>query len=114
MEGGSFIMVTFPDLSNLSSDSTIGNFLSLPNATYPYFWAWILGAIWFIISSTLYFTEKEKRTKANLLSSMAVSCFAILILSLTGTILGIVSLEIMIYILVISALIIGIWIFSNK
>ena len=107
-------MVTYPDLSSLSNNPNIGNFLSLPNASYPYFWAWIMAGIWFIITSTLYFKEKERIGKSRLLGSMAVACFAILVLSTIGSILGIISLEILVYILVISMIIIGIWFFSIK
>ncbi len=105
--------ISFPDFSTLPTNSTIGNFLALPNASYPYFWAWIIAGIWFIIASTLYFKEKEKIGKGRLLSAMSVSCFAILMLSTIGTILGIISLEIMIYILVFSMFIIGVWFFSD-
>lgn len=106
-------MVTYPDLSNLSNSSGIGNLLNLPNASYPYFWAWILGGIWFIITSTLYFKEKEKIGKGKMLSSMGVACFAIILLATIGTIVGFIQLEIMIYVLVISLLIIGVWFFSD-
>lgn len=114
MEGGNIIMVSYPDLSSLNNGSGIGGMMSLPNASYPYYWAWIIGAIWFIIVLTMYFKEKEKSTKSNMLSSMAVACLAILFLSVIGTVLGIISLDIMIYILVISLVIIAIWFFSGK
>ncbi len=107
-------MVNFPDLSSLSNSSGIGEFLSLPNASYPYFWAWIIGGIWMIITMTLYFKEKEKKGFGNILSSMAVSCFAVLVLSLIGTIVGFISVEIMIYILVLGFAIIAVWFFSGK
>ncbi len=115
LEGGCFIiMADFPDLSSLSNNSDIGEFLSLPNASYPYFWAWIIGGIWFIITLALYFKEKERKGFGNLLSSMAVSCFAVLILSLIGTIVGFISVEIMIYILVLSFVMIAVWFFSGR
>ncbi len=107
-------MVTFPDLSNLNGTSGIGGFLSLPNATYPYFWAWILAGLWFIISSTLYFKEREKRTVGNFLSAMSVSCMAVLILAVIGTIVGFISNEIMVYMAVMSFVIIGVWFFSSN
>lgn len=105
-------MVTYPDLSTLNNQSGIGGIMSLPNASYSYYWAWILGGIWVIITLTTYFVEKEKETKGKILSSMAVACFAILLLSVIGTIVGFVSVEIMVYILVLSMIIIAIWIFN--
>ncbi len=107
-------MVSYPDLSSLSNSSGIGKFLSLPNASYPYFWAWIFGGIWFIIVLTLYFKEKEGKRIGDILSSMAVSSFAIMILALLGTITGFISNEIMIYILVISIVLIAVWFFSSR
>jgi len=107
-------MVTSPNIGNLSSDSNIGNFLALPNASYPYFWAWILGSMWLIISMTLYFKEKQTLGKGKLLSSMSVAAFAILVLSTIGTVLTIISLEIMVYIFIFSMLIIGVWFFTGR
>lgn len=115
MEGGDIlIMVEYPDLSNLNNDSGIAGLMSLPNASYPFFWAWILGGIWIIIVLNLYFKESEKLGKAKILSSMAVASFAILLLSTIGTVLTIVSTEIMVNILVLSLMVIGIWFFSSK
>lgn len=107
-------MASFPDLSSLNATSGIGGFLSLPNATYPYFWAWIFAGLWFIVSSTLYFKEKEKRTVGNFLSSMAVAALAVLILAVIGTIVGFISNEIMVYMTVMGFVIIGVWFFSTK
>lgn len=107
-------MVDYPDLSNLNSDSGIAGLMSLPNASYPYFWAWILGGIWSIMVLTMYFKEVEKVGKAKILSSMSVACLAILLLSTIGTVLTIVSVEIMVVILVLSLMIIGMWFFSTR
>lgn len=106
-------MVSFPDFSNLGNSSDVGSILSLPNGSYPYFWAWILAGLWIIVASTLYFKDKERTGKAKLLSDLAVSSFAIIILSLIGTLVGFVSLSIMVYIVVIGLSIIAIWFFSE-
>ena len=105
-------MVTYPDLSVLNNESGIAGIMNLPNASYPYFWVWILGGIWAIITLTTYFIESEKEGKGKILSSMAVACLAVIFLAVIGTIVGFVSVEIMVYILVISMIIIAIWIFS--
>lgn len=107
-------MVNYPDLSSLNETSGIGGILALPNASYPYFWAWIMAAIWGIITLTLFFKEKERKGIAGMLSSAAVGSFAIMILSTVGTIVGFITIDIMIYILVLSFLIIGIWFFFPK
>lgn len=107
-------MVNYPDLSNLNNGSGIAGLMSLPNNSYPYFWAWILGGIWIVMVLTMYFKDKEKVGKEKILSSMAVACLAIIFLSTIGTVLTIVSTEIMVYIVVLSLIIIAIWFFSTK
>ena len=107
-------MVNYPDLSSLTNSSGISGFLRIPNSSYPYYWLWILTGIWAIIVSTLYFEEKNRIGNGKILSSMAVSCLIIIILSTIGTVLEIISLDIMIYILVASMIIIGIWFFSGR
>jgi uncharacterized membrane protein len=107
-------MTSFKDLSNLTSSSGIGGLLSLPVKAYPYFWLWIYGGIWIIIFLALYFREKERMGRGNILSSMAVSCLAIMMLCVLGSIIGFITLEIMIITMVFCFLIIGIWFFSNE
>jgi len=106
-------MVTYPDLSSLSSNQTIGSLLALPNASYPFFWAWILGGIWTIITLTLYFKEKERIGRTRILSDMSVASFATLILALIGTLVGFVPMTIMVYTLTLSVVIIAIWFFNE-
>jgi hypothetical protein len=101
-------------LSDIQGNSTIGDILSIPNASYPYYWAWIFFGIWVIILLTSYFTEKTKKGTANILSSMAVACFAILPLATIGTVVGFITLEIFIPMMVLCFLIIGIWFFSVR
>lgn len=105
-------MVDYPDLSILNNQSGIGGLMALPNASYPYFWAWILGGIWAIITLTTYFVERDKEGKGRILSSMAVACLCVIFLAVIGTVVGFVSVEIMVYILVISMIVIAIWIFT--
>jgi len=107
-------MVNYPNLSSLTNSSGIEGLLRIPNDSYPYYWLWMISGIWLIIVSTLYFIEREKRGTGKILSSMAVACLAIVVLSTIGTILGIISLDIMIYILVFSLIIVGIWFWSGK
>lgn len=107
-------MVQYPDLSSLTNSSGISGLLKIPNSGYPYYWLWILSGLWLIIVFNLYFKEVEKTGRGKILSSMAVACLAIMILATIGTILEIISIDIMIYILVFVLIIIGIWFFSGK
>ena len=107
-------MVTYPDLSSLSDGAGIGELLALPNASYPFYWALIMVGIFVIISLTMYFKEKSVGRPGNLLSSMAVSAFAVIMLSTVGTLFNILTLEIFLPLLVAGLVIIAIWIFSGR
>lgn len=107
-------MVTYPDLSSLSNDSSIAGLLQVPSANYVYFWVWILAGIWTIIVSTIYFSERSKIGTGKILSAMAVASMVIIMLSVIGSILGIITVDIMVRILVLSCVIIGIWWISVK
>ena len=106
-------MVEYPNLSNLNGTVSIGELLALPNASYPFFWGLIMVALWVIISLTMYFTEKSLLGKGNLLSAMAVSAFAIIMLSTIGTLFNIITLAIFLPLLIGGLVIIAIWIFSS-
>lgn len=105
-------MVSYPDLGNLSDTGGIGELLALPNASYPFYWGLMMVGIWIIISFSLYFKEKSQLGKGNLLSAMAVSAFAIIMLSTIGTLFNIITLAIFLPLLVGGLVIIAIWIFS--
>ena len=102
--------VDYPDLTNFSGD--IVEVLKLPNSSYPFYWASMIVAIWIIVALTLYFKEKETSTKGNLVSSMAVSAFAMIVLSTLGTLIGFLTLETFLPLLIGGLVIIAIWIFS--
>ena len=106
-------MVNYPDLSNLSDGAGIAELMALPNSSYPFYWALIIIGIWVIISLTLYFKDKEEGRPGNLLSAMAVSAFAMIILSTVGTLFNILTLEIFLPLLIGGLVIIAIWIFSG-
>ena len=106
-------MVSYPDLSNLSDGAGIAELLALPNASYPFYWALIIIGIWIIVSMTMYFKEKSVGRPGNLLSAMAVSAFAMIILSTVGTLFNILTLEIFLPLLIGGLVIIAIWMFSG-
>jgi len=107
-------MVSFPDFSNFSSNPDIGDLLNLPNASYPYYWGWILAGLTLIIALTLYFKEKETTGRGKLISSVAVASLATLLLSVIGTIVGFIPNEILIYHLVLTLIITAIWFFNSS
>ena len=107
-------MVNYPNISSLDGTSGIAGIMALPNSSYPYFWGWILGGLWLIITLTLYFVEKEKLSKVRILSCMSVASLAIIFLAVIGTVMTIITVQIMVYILVLSMIIIAVWFFSGK
>ena len=104
-------MVTYPNLDNFSGG--IGDLMALPNASYPFYWVVIMVGIWIIITLSMYFSEKELIGKSNLLSSMAISSFAIIMLSTIGTLFNIITLQTFLPLLIAGLVIIAIWIFSS-
>ena len=105
--------VSYPDLSNLSVNATIVDLMALPNSSYPFYWGLIIIGLWVIFSFTLYFREKDSVGKSNLLSAMAVSAFAMIILSTILTLTPILTMEIFLPLLIGGLLIISVWIFSS-
>ncbi len=93
----------------------ISGFLAYPTSCVPQFYAYIMGAIFIILSFILYNREKEDNRvlKPDFLSSMGVSAIAVIFISLIGTLLGIITSEIFIEILVLGIIFIAIWIFKD-
>ncbi|KKL48839.1 hypothetical protein LCGC14_2321530 [marine sediment metagenome] len=104
------MVVNYPNLDNFSGD--IVELLKLPNSSFPFYWSIIIVTIGIIVALTLYFKEKETTTKGNLLSAMAVSSFAMIILSTLAVLIGLLTLETFLPLLIGGLVIIAIWIFS--
>lgn len=97
----------WPGIDNLSANPDIGELLSLPTGVYPLFWGWILFGVWVIIVLTTYFAEKETRGFGRMIESLAVASIPVMILATLGSIVGFISLEVMIYTLTIGFVFIG-------
>ncbi len=104
--------MAYPDLSNLNNNSNIGDLLAIPNASYPFFWSWILIGVGLLITLSLYFREKESNARGNLLSSAAVASLVVIVIATLGSIVNIVTFTALVPILVFGLLIIAIWFFS--
>lgn len=107
-------MVNYPDLSNITNGSGIGDILALPNASFPWFWTLILGGLWIILSSILYYSDRRLDGRGNLLASMAVAALACIIVATLGSLLGIFTVDALITITVFGLLIIVAWIIFPK
>ena len=113
MEGGGNIMVDYPDLSSLGNSSGIDGLLTLPNASFPFFWVTILAGIWLIITFALYYGEKSSKGRGNLLSSAGVSAFACITLATIGSLFGLFTVTTLVPVIVFGILVIAIWLFSS-
>jgi hypothetical protein len=96
------------------NSTTIEGFLSSPTQGSPYFWLWILGAIFVIMSFTSFYNEVKVFGRGRLLSSLVVSSFFITILASLGSAVGFITKEILIYIIIFFAIFTAIFIFSGK
>jgi hypothetical protein len=96
------------------NQTDIGGLLAYPTQGSPYFWLWILSGIFLIMAFTSYYQEVKIFGKGRLLSSLVVSSFFITILAVMGTLVGFVSTEILIYIVVMFSIFTAIFIFSGK
>lgn len=95
------------------TDNTIRGFLRFPTSCDPYFYAKFIFVIWTILVAGLYINERRRKVSADIISAMGVASIAIIVLSVVGTALGIIETEIMIGIIVCSAVFIALWMFKK-
>jgi hypothetical protein len=93
--------------------TTIEELLSYPTQGSPFFWLWILGAIFFIFTFTSYYKEVSLFGKGKLLSSLVVSSFFIVVLATLGSILGFITTEVLIIFVIFFVIFTAIFIFSS-
>lgn len=93
----------------------ITGFLAYPTSCVPQFYAYVMGALWIILTFILYNREKDdtKIIKPDFISSMGVSALAIIFISLVGTLLEIIQSFIFIEILVSGLIFVAIWMFKD-
>ncbi len=108
------MVVEYPDLSNLGDDAGIAELMALPNASLPFYWTLILVGVWVIVSLSMYFKEKSEGKPGNMLSGMAVSALAVIMLATLGSLFNIVTFEVFLPLLVGGLTIIALWIFSGS
>ena len=87
--------------------------LSFPNTCDYYFFAKIMAAFFIVVTLTVYFYEKEKIGKSDILSCMGVSSIATIVVALFGTLLGLVETDIFTAIFVMGMLLVAIWVLKN-
>lgn len=95
------------------ADRSLTGILSFPTTCDYYFYAKIIGAFFIILSTILYFKERERAVRADMLSCMGISAIATIFISLIGTFIGIIEQKIFIQIFVFGMIFIAIWVFKD-
>lgn len=83
------------------------------NVVNPNFWLYIFGAIYIIITSTLYGRQVLRKGEGDILLSMSVSAIFIMVLSTVGTIFGLILKNTFLEILAFGIIILGLWWFNK-
>ncbi len=94
-------------------DTGITGILAFPTTCDYYFYAKIMGALFIILSLTLYFKDRERIVKADMISCLGISAIATIFISLIGTFLKIIQSDVFIEIFVIGMIFIVIWVFKK-
>ena len=94
-------------------DTSITGILAFPTSCDYYFWAKIMFAFWLIISMTLYFADKKRVFKSDMVSAMGVSSVVTIFVALIGTLLKIIQRDIFIFTMVIGVVFIIFWLLKK-
>ena len=94
-------------------DNSITGILAFPTSCDYQFYAKVMGAFFLILSSILYFKDKDKFLKADMISAMGVSALVTIFISFIGTAIKIIQRDIFIEIFVIGIVFITIWLLKK-
>jgi hypothetical protein len=104
----------------ISNIETFADLIIYPVICDHFFYGKIMVGLFIILTSVLYFKELEKYPKPDMISCLGTSSIVIIFLSMIGTLIKntnnipMISSDIFIYILAISIIFIGIWIFKSR
>ncbi len=94
-------------------DQSITGILAFPTSCDYYFYLKMMAAFFIVGASSLFFAEKLRYQKGDMLSCMGISAIATIFMSILGTFLKIIQPDIFIEILVACMIIIAIWIIKK-
>lgn len=103
----------------MGSSATIVDYFIYPTTCFYHFYSLILFVIFVVLTSMIYYTEKDQVVKPDIISGMAISSTAVLILSTIMSLItstnGIPMLQRDIFITIIALwiVIIGVWHFKK-
>lgn len=107
------VCLGFETLYSNMTEIGMKEFMQFPTTCDYYFYLKIFIGLFIIFAGTLYFNERKRLGRGELLSSMAISSLGIILLSLIGTVIGFVQTDIFIIILVAGLSFIIIWFFKD-
>ena len=90
-------------------DNSITGILAFPTSCDYQFYAKIMAALFVIIAMTLFYRDKHRGIKADMISAMGVSAIATIFVALIGTFIKIIQPDIFIEIFVMGMIFIVLW-----
>lgn len=88
--------------------------MSFPNTCDYQFYAKIMAALFVVFTSILYFNTRKREVKPDIISCMGVSAIAVIVLSIIGSLFGIIQGIVLIEIIVAGIIFIALWFFKKE
>lgn len=95
------------------TENTILAIMQFPTSCDYYFYLKIMAALFIIIALGLYEFERRREIKPDFLSCAGVSAIAVMVLSIFGSLLTIISSDILLEIITVGLIIIILWIIKK-
>lgn len=96
------------------SNFTISTFMQYPSSCDTYFYPKILGALFLIMSLSLFFAERKRIANPNLLSIMGISSLAVLFIGLIITLFDAMETIIFVEVIVVLSIFIVLWLIQRN
>lgn len=94
-------------------DNSITGILAFPTSCDYQFYAKIMAALFIVLTMILYYRDKDKFVKSDMISAMGVSAIATIFVALLGTFIKIIQPDIFIEIFVIGMIFIAVWLLKK-
>lgn len=102
------------EVFNLSANNMdIVNFLSYPTHCDWLFYAKIMVGLFIILTFVLYFNDRRRSAKPDIISNLGISALAMIIISIIGTMSGIIQSDVFIMLFVGGMVFVAIWLLKK-
>jgi len=105
--------MTYTTLESLN-DTSLRGLLSFPTLDMTFFYAILLWTIGLILAISSYFFEKDRTGKGNFISSLAVSSFIMVVLSVILRYLELISREVLIINVVLTVIFVSAFLLTDR